>query len=102
MGPTNNGSYDQIAEQASRNKTLNDALSNRGLDAASRRDIEQMYEKGANPVTLAQFYADAQAGKSGMFKVRKVQQNEQNIIKEQPGRSQLLSLGKKDVLSGSY
>ncbi len=89
-------------EHRLRTKALNDALNNRGLDATSRAEIKNMYDKGANSATLAQYYADASEGKSGMFKVRKIQNNEQNFLKEQPGRSQILSLNKKDILGGGY
>lgn len=92
--------FAQEKETMERTKALNDALNNRGLDAQSRAEIQNMYDKGANSATLAQYYKDAAEGKSGMFKVRKVMKNEADILKERPGRNQLLSLGKNSPLGG--
>jgi hypothetical protein len=87
-------------ETQKRARALNDALNNRGLDAVTRAEIQGMYDKGANSATLAQYLADANEGKSGFFKVRKVQQNEREMLKERPGRKQILSLGSNNPLGG--
>ena len=65
----------QIAEDNARASAVNDALSDRSLDAISREELLQMYQSGQSSVKIGSLLAQAREGK-GVYGIRRLNQNQ--------------------------
>ena len=85
------------AEQTARQTAYNDALNDNSIDAISRRELVQLYQGGATSTQIASQLAAAREGK-GIYGVRRINANQQQLMLAQPGRAQTLTLGRRSVL----
>lgn len=88
------------AEEAqARSDVFNASLQDNDIDSKTRQELAELYDGGASSVDIANKLNAARSGK-GIYAVRKINQNEKSIYAQQPGRKQLLTLGKDTVLGG--
>jgi hypothetical protein len=80
------------AEANARATAVNDALSDKTLDAKTRQELLALYQGGAASPDIANKLNEARAGK-GIYGVRRVNQNQLALMRAMPGRQQVLSLG---------
>lgn len=97
MGPSTNTTQGDLITQerkrqneAARTQAYNDALTDRSVDAVTRREIENLYNRGAHSTQIASLLAKAQEGK-GLYAIRRVNENLSKVRSDQPGRAQLMS-----------
>lgn len=87
------------AEAAARLKHYTDSLS-ADIDAATKSQIEALYNNGSSSTVIAEYLQNAKDGK-GIFGVRKTQDNQIKKYREAPGRGQtVFSTGAPTVLGG--
>lgn len=68
----------RIDEDNARAAAVNDAISDRSLDAISREELVQMYQSGQSSGKIAALLAQAREGK-GVYGIRRLNQNEAEI-----------------------
>ena len=82
----------RTAEETARADAVNNALSDKTLDATTREELLRLYQSGGDSATIADTLNKARQGK-GIYGIRRLNQNQQEIAKLMPGRSQVLNLG---------
>lgn len=87
-------------EASARVQAYNEALADKSLDQISRQEITNLYNSGADSASIAAQLTAAREGK-GVFAPRRVAQNEARIKFNQPGRSQILSIGNQSSTMGT-
>jgi hypothetical protein len=80
------------AEETARAQAYQDALNAKDIDAISRREILDLYSSGATSSQVGTALTRAKSGK-GIYAVRRINENQQNLSADMPGRRQTLGGG---------
>lgn len=84
-------------EKRARNQAYADSLSNETIDEVTRQELVNLYSAGTSSTTLNGILTAAKEGK-GIYAVRKMVENNAAVMRAQPGRNQLVTLGTGRIL----
>jgi hypothetical protein len=79
-------------EQTARSTAYNDALKDANIDTTTHSEINAAYAAGNDSASLAAIIANARQG-TGVYGVRRLNQNQNQLAATIPGRSQTLGGG---------